>query len=337
MTPKKVLVIRATGTQGTAVTSHLLQKGFTVHALVRDKTEDRALTLKAMGAILFEGTLNDSQSMVQTLSRDKHAPQIVALQSEEGTIGNTEVLKAAIAGCSGLYLNLMPSFNNDSETESAKFVLDTAKAAGVDHVIYSSAVSVGRSHDNPHWDEKNIAAGAHAGKEAIEKLVRSANLRYYTILKPGVFMTNFFPPGAPFMFPELATKGEFISSYNPVTVLPLIDPNDIGAFAAAAFLDPAKFGGQEITLAGDPLAVEKIVQAIAKVSGKKIKGVYRSKEETEELAKVSPFVAGQILSLGMNRFVNMEEIKAWNVPLGTFEAFLKREKDMVDNTFEALK
>ncbi|KAF2668344.1 putative NAD dependent epimerase/dehydratase [Microthyrium microscopicum] len=336
MASRKALVIRATGTQGTAVTRHLLQNNFIIHALVRDKTEDRALALQALGAILFEGTLNDSQSMMQTLSLEESTSQIAALQAEKSTIGNTGALEAAIEGCDSLYLNLMPSFSNDSETESAKFVLAAAKSTGVEHVIYSSAVSVGRSRDNPQWDEDNIAAGAHAGKEVVEELVRSAGIPYYTILKPGVFMTNFFLPGAPFMFAELGSTGEFVTSYNPETVLPLIDPNDIGAFAAAAFLDPVRFGGQEIPLAGDPLTVEELVQAIANASGKNIKGVYRSKEETEALAKVNPFVAGQILSLAINRLVNIEEVKTWGIPLGSFEAFMKREKNLVDKSFEAL-
>jgi hypothetical protein len=82
--------------------------------------------------------------------------------------------------------------------------------------------------------------------------------------------------------------------------------------------------------------VERIVKAIAKGSGKSIKGVYRSKEETEALAEVNPFVAGQSLSLDMNRQVNIEEVKSWGIHLGTFDSFLKREKDLVEKSFEAL-
>lgn len=304
MATGSVLVIRATGTQGTAVTKHLIRQGYAVHALVRDLTEDRALYLKSIGATLFRGELDDASAIA-----------------------------SAVAGCYGLFFTLMPSFTNNSEIQQAKRILNAASSAGVSHVIYTSSFIVGRHRDSPHWDPTNLAAPALEGKHETETLIRRAGFTKWTLIKPGYFMTNFFLPSAPFMFPGLSEKGEFVTSLSPRTVLPLVDPADIGAFATAAFLDPGKFHGQEIRLAGDPEAVEQIVQMLSIVSGRKITAFYRSQEETEELAKTSPFIAGQLLSLDMDRSLDVEELKVWGVPLGTFSNFLAREQELVKKTF----
>lgn len=149
-------------------------------------------------------------------------------------------------------------------------------------------------------------------------------------------MTNFLAPSAGFMFPELGTKGKFVSSYHPDTVLPLVDPDDIGAFAVSAFLDPGKFGGQEIRICAELKRVEDIIPLLEKSCGKSIKVIYQSPEEAEALVKTNPLVAGQLLSLHMDRFADMEKVLKWGIPLRTFEEFLEKEHDLVQKTFEAV-
>jgi uncharacterized protein YbjT (DUF2867 family) len=300
-----VLIIRATGTQGTAVTRHLLQRGLKVHALVRNLTEERALKLKSLGATLFKGELDD-----------------------------TDAISSAIAGCTGLFFTLMPSFTDDSEIQQAKRILQTSKSAGVEHIIYTSSIAVGNHRESPHWDPTNLAAPAIEGKYDTEELICRTGFPKWTFIRPGYFMTNFLLPSAPFMFPGLGEKTEFVTSLRSHTVLPLVDPNDIGAFAAAAFLDPGKFDQQEIRLAGDLRTVQQVIQTLSEVSGRSIKAIYRSSEETEELAKTDPLIAGQLLSLDMARDVDLKQLKKWGVPLGTFSEFLKREHKTVAQTFK---
>lgn len=48
----------------------------------------------------------------------------------------------------------------------------------------------------------------------------------------------------------------------------LVAPDDIGQFAVAAFLNPAKFNKREFDLASENLTAEQIVEVLQDVSGK---------------------------------------------------------------------
>jgi uncharacterized protein YbjT (DUF2867 family) len=58
-----VLVIGATGQQGGATARHLLERGRTVHALVRDADAPAAKALQEAGASLVAGDLDDPASL----------------------------------------------------------------------------------------------------------------------------------------------------------------------------------------------------------------------------------------------------------------------------------
>jgi len=63
-----VLVIGATGQQGSATVHALLERGWTVHALVRDAATPGARSLSAAGARLVTGDLDDSGSLRAAMS-----------------------------------------------------------------------------------------------------------------------------------------------------------------------------------------------------------------------------------------------------------------------------
>jgi uncharacterized protein YbjT (DUF2867 family) len=304
---KSVLVIRATGTQGTAVTRHLIKAGWTVHAYVVSTTEPRALALQSLSpnVQLFAGTLEDPLA-----------------------------LSRAVSGCTGVFLNQMPSFQDPKqETRQASAILDAAKAAGVKTVVHSTSLGIA---DLANFvDTRALAAPAIYGKADVEDLVRNAGFENWTILRPGYFMTNFLPPFVMFMFPQLITERTFVSSYKPDTLLPLIDPNDIGAFAVAAFIDPGKFSGQAVALAGQKLAVSEVIAQLGKSAGFEIKTVYRTDEESDELAKTDFKIEGQRMTLNLHKVVEIGEVEKWGIPLGTFEGFLEREKERVVEMFKS--
>lgn len=148
-------------------------------------------------------------------------------------------------------------------------------------------------------------------------------------------MTNFLTPLNDMMWIGIA-KGEAVSSYRPTTILHLTDVNDIGAFAVAAFENPDKFNGKIIPLASQRLQVEEALSELRAAAGRDIKSVYRSDEESAQLAKTNPIVGGQLfLRDSTDTKVDIEELKKWGVQLGTFTQFLKREKEWVDRTFAA--
>src|SRR5919202_5539146 len=62
-----VLVVGATGRQGGAVASHLLETQFRVRALVRDPQKPRARALAESGIELVQGDLDDHVSLERAL------------------------------------------------------------------------------------------------------------------------------------------------------------------------------------------------------------------------------------------------------------------------------
>jgi hypothetical protein len=149
-------------------------------------------------------------------------------------------------------------------------------------------------------------------------------------------MTNFLTPFNELMWPGIG-KGEAISSYLPTTILHLTDVNDIGAFAAAAFSNPDKFDGKIVPLASQKLQVEESITQLSVSAGRDIKPIYRSVEQSAELARTNPIITGQLfLRDGANAEIEIEDVEKWGIELNTFAQFLDREKVWVDRTFGAV-
>lgn len=295
--PNTALVLRATGAQGKGAVKHLLASGWTVHALVSDPENARSQELKSLGAILFKGTSSDAKS-----------------------------IESAIRGTQALFLAQMPSFTDDSEVKEATAIIELAKTAGVKHIVHSTTLplvdpNVRAKYSSPPFA---VIAPAILSKGDVEDLVQASGIPW-TIIRPGYFMNNFITPTG--YFPDLS-KGKLFTYFNKETILPLVDPDDIGAFTVAAFNDPSKFQGQVIPLASQKLGVDEIGAVIGRVTAQPIDVSYATDEEAEK-GMGNVYLLGQILSRTLGEFVDMEEVKSWNVPLTSFDAFLEKHIDYV--------
>jgi uncharacterized protein YbjT (DUF2867 family) len=298
MSSKTALVLRATGSQGKAVVKHLAKSGWKVHALVSDPSADRATGLQTFGNVtLFKGNLDDHAS-----------------------------IEAAIAGTDAVFLTQMPSFTDDSEVRDAKAAIDLAKAAGVKHIMHSTQLMLNNPNLLIDGSVPPIMSPAVLGKLSVETLVKQSGIPY-TLLRPGWFMTNILPPMDDMMFPGWSS-GKFTNSYKPSTIMPAVDPDDIGAFAAATFNDPDKYGGKALTVVSECITVADIVAEYERASGKKMDVHYRSEEETEKEAG-NPYVIGQKMTLDLMKWVDMEEVKSYGIPLSSFRDFFEKNKDVV--------
>jgi uncharacterized protein YbjT (DUF2867 family) len=240
----------------------------------------------------------------------------------QGTWKEPSTIEAVIKGCHALVFIQLPSFTDDAEVQEARVILNLAKDAGVQHVIFSSSLVL----NNPNAAEelKGLsAAPAVLNKADVEELVKSSGMTW-TLLRPGYFLTNLLPPLVYWMYPDVR-DGQLVNSYGPDCVLTLVDPDDIGAFIAAALNDPGKFGGQTITVVGENMRFADMIEKFSEACGRQIEVVYRTSEETEQ-AIGSPFVSGQVLCVGLDKLVDMEEIKKWNIPLTSFEQFLEKHE-----------
>ncbi|MBT2224888.1 NmrA family NAD(P)-binding protein [Nonomuraea sp. NEAU-A123] len=241
---KTILVTGATGNQGGATARHLLADGWRVRALVRDDTAPAAAALAAAGAELVRGDLDDRAS-----------------------------IDAAIRGAYGVY---SVQSANDNEIAQGKNVADAAKAADVQHVVYSSVGGV--ESQNRFYVEHGWGP---IDKWQIEEHLRGLGVPA-TILRPAGFMQDFTSPARFFQ------NGSLNVPWHDDLVMQLVAIDDIGAFAALAFAEPAAYLGEAMEITGDRLTAPQIADALSTAAGRRIP---RTRIPLETLWEHNPEVA----------------------------------------------
>ena len=201
-----ILVCGATGKQGGAVARSLLGRGFRVRALTRDPQKPEAQALAEQGAEVVQGDMEDRSAVDQVLV--------------EGVYGVFSVQNFWETGY-------------DGEVQQGKTVADAARAAGVDHFVYSSVGSAHRKTGIPHFESK----------WEIEEHVRQIGLPF-TIFRPTFFMQNWE------WTREMILGGTLAQPLDPDKPLQQVAVEDIGAFTAIAFENPDSWIGREVDLAG---------------------------------------------------------------------------------------
>jgi uncharacterized protein YbjT (DUF2867 family) len=220
-----IVVVGATGKQGGAVARSLLDRGFRIRALTRNPQKTEAQTLADQGAEVVQGDMEDRSSMEQAL---------------EGAYG---VFSAQNFWETGY----------DREVQQGKTVADAAKAAGVEHFVYSSVGSAHRQTGIPHFESK----------WEVEEYVRDTGLPY-TILRPVWFMQNWE------MMREMILGGTLAQPLDPDKPFQQVAVVDVGAFAAIAFENPDRWIGREVDLAGDEQSMTEIAETFGRVIGREI-------------------------------------------------------------------
>ncbi|MCW2919837.1 MAG: fldH [Actinomycetia bacterium] len=226
-----VLVIGATGQQGGATAQHLLERGQTVHALVRDPDSPAAKALQGAGADLVLGDLDDPTS-----------------------------LRTAMEGVHGVFLVLTMMVGSKispegvvAEERRGKAVADLAQESGIEHLVYSSLNGAGAHSGIPYYESK----------ARIEEHIQALGLPA-TVLRPVSFMDNFATYNRPVL-----DDGELVVNLavRPELPMQLISVRDIGAFAAIAFDRPGRFLGRTVEIAGDVLTPPEIAETFGRVCG----------------------------------------------------------------------
>src|SRR5882672_1852547 len=127
-----VLVIGATGQQGGATAQHLLERGRTVHALVRDPGSRAAEALRTAGADLVVGDLDDPTSL-RTAMQGMHGVFLVLTM-----MAGARISPDAVA----------------AEERRGKAVADLAQESGIEHLVYSSLNGADGRSQIPYYDSK---------------------------------------------------------------------------------------------------------------------------------------------------------------------------------------
>jgi uncharacterized protein YbjT (DUF2867 family) len=222
-------VTGATGKQGGAVLRHLRAQGFAVRALTRDEHSPAARTLAATGVAVLQGDFDDRASLAR-----------------------------ALEGAYGAYAVQTPYQSGGVEGELRQGIAfaDAAKAACIQHLVYSSVGSANRQTGIPHFESKY----------QIEAHIRALGLPH-TVLRPVFLMENFLPDR------DTIVSGTFAEPLMPATRLQLVTVDDIGAFAALAFAAPEQWIGRAIELAGDELTMPQVAERFGRVIGRPVQYV----------------------------------------------------------------
>ncbi len=308
---KTIAVIGATGAQGGGLARAILNDAnspFTVRAITRKVDSDKAKALAAAGAEVVAADLDDVES-----------------------------LKAAFSGAYGAFCvtNFWEHFSPEKEYTQAGNMAEAAKAAGVQHVIWStledtrkwvpldddSAPTLMGKYKVPHFDAKGEA----------NHLFTDLGLPV-TLLHTSFYWENLIYFG---MGPGAAADGSLGITF-PMgdKAFPGIGAEDIGKCAYGIFKNPEHYIGKTVGISGEHIKLADMAAKLSKAFGKEIKyndvpaEVYRSFgfPGAEDLGNM--FQINRDFSEPFSAVRNLEESKALNPELKNFEEWLAEKKHL---------
>ncbi|KAK4502017.1 hypothetical protein PRZ48_007828 [Zasmidium cellare] len=233
---KILTVFGATGRQGGSVINHVLahpdlSKLYQIRAITRDVTKPAALGLKGKGVEVVSADLNDEDSVAKAVE------------------GSSVVF--------GLTVSVWETANKNTEVKQGKNIVNAAKQADVERLIFSSLVNVtketnGRIASVKHFD----------GKAEIEEYARSVGV-------PG---TYFMPSVFDIFFLGFFRKVPYALGlpFEGTVMMPLIDiGSDAGLFVAAILLQLPESLNKRVVASGGYVNPEEAVATFTEVTGKK--------------------------------------------------------------------
>jgi uncharacterized protein YbjT (DUF2867 family) len=275
MKDKIIAVTGATGQQGGVVARKLLADGWQVRALTRDSAKPAAEELASLGAQIVPGDLDSRADLDQAF---------------QGAYGVFSVQNF-----------WLPNVGMEGEVRQGKSVADAAKAAGVQHLVYTSVGGSDRAPGVMHFESK----------WQIEQYIHSLNIPF-TILRPVAFMDNYNWSRAYIL------NGVFNGfGLRPEKGLQIIAAEDIGVFAALAFANPQEYMGKTLEIAGDELTEPQIAAAFTKVIGRPVT-LAAGRQNDEENAAMTRFFNNQGYS------ADIASLRKRHPGLLTFEQYLHK-------------
>ena len=239
---KVIAVIGATGGQGGGLCRAILadpSSGFSCRAITRDPSKDKAKALAAAGAEVVAADMDDVES-----------------------------LKKAFAGAYGVYAvtNFWEHFSAEKEKAQAKNIAEAAKAAGVQHVVWSTLEDTRQwmkaddarmpmlqgSYRVPHFDAK---AEANAYFEGLPT----------TFLVTSFYWDNLFSFG---LAPKKGADGQYEWTF-PMgdSKLAGMAAEDIGKSAYGIFKAGQRYVGKTVGIVSQHLTLTEMGEKLSKGMG----------------------------------------------------------------------
>jgi uncharacterized protein YbjT (DUF2867 family) len=228
-----ILIVGGTGTLGKATARRLLAKGTAVRIMTR--TPEKAAELQKLGAEVVQGNLLDNAS----LARACHGIEKV-LAAAHSVMGRGRQASKFV------------------DLQGHKDLIDTAKRAGVNHFVYTSAYQY-----NPTYD----AVPFFHFKHKVEEYLQSSGLSY-TILRPTAFMEAH---AEMFIGQPILDKGKVSLFGKGQNKRNFVAADDVAHFAVMALSDP-DFSGRTVDIGGpENLTNMEVVGLYEKLAGRPAK------------------------------------------------------------------
>jgi uncharacterized protein YbjT (DUF2867 family) len=239
---KTIAVLGSTGAQGGGLCRAILADksgAFACRAITRDPSKDKAKALESQGAAVVKADIDDVDS-----------------------------LKKAFAGAYGVYAvtNFWEHFSAEKEKAQAKNIAEAAKAAGVQHVVWSTLE-----------DTRKLMAADDKRMPMLQEKFRVPHFdakaeadAYFSGLPVTNLMTSFYWDNL-YTFGLAPKKGEDgkLSWAFPMGEAKLagIAAEDIGKVAYGIFKAGKEYIGKTVGIYGEALTIEQMGKTISKVLG----------------------------------------------------------------------
>lgn len=313
MADKRIIaVVGATGAQGGGLVRAIMAdpaSGFTARAITRDVNSDKAKALAALGAEVVAADIDDAES-----------------------------LKQAFAGAHGAFCVTFfwDHLSPEKEMAQAKNMADAAKAAGVQHVVWSSL------EDTRRWMSlEDTRMPTLQGKYKVPHFdAKGESDRYFTEsgVPATILLTSFYWDNLIYfgMGPKKGPDGVLgITMPMGDRKLPGIAAEDIGRCAFGVFKQGAAMAGKTVGIAGDQLTGEQMAAALAKAIGQPVRyndvppEVYRGFgfPGADDLGNMFQFKRDFEADFCGAR--SLETSRALNPSLQSFEAWLGRNASRI--------
>ncbi|MFF1478402.1 NAD(P)H-binding protein [Streptomyces sp. NPDC058301] len=184
------------------------------------------------------------------------------VEFEQADPARPESLKRCLDGADALYL-LIPG---DGEGLDPGAILGTARDAGVRRVVLQSSQATATRPHSP----------AHTRLRAFESAVGESGLQW-TVLRPSGFASNAY------MWAPSVRSGRTVTAPFGDVGLPVIDPADIAAVAAATLRGGTHAGRTYVLTGPAPVSPREQARAIGDALGAPVRFVEQSRAEAREL------------------------------------------------------
>ncbi|MGW2056269.1 SDR family oxidoreductase [Streptomyces sp. NPDC001840] len=228
-----------------------------------------------IGRTLVELLAEAGEEVVAVSRRPQPAHRAAGVRWAQADIGDAKSVRPALTGARALFILLAGELN--SRGESPNVLLDTATDAGIERVVLvSSQVSTTRPE-----------ALSHARLREFEAAVRASG-QSFTILRPGGFASNAFAWAE-----TVRTERTVFAPFGDVA-LPVIDPADIAAVAAAVLREDGHAGRAYELTGPELISPRQQAAAISEALGEKVTFVELSREDAH--ARMAQFMPEQIVT-----------------------------------------